>query len=293
MSLKEDFSQALNVIMKKDGLFSSGSSASTLREDTFENVPAQPDADIPEAVTSESYSSSVSIDFDPDLPDEESFRRARMEMNEEIHPIEERSRASAQEAAEDTSAQGEIVPEEQPVEPADASELPVMVDDTAVSKAIEEDITVITKNTVIDGNVRSFSSIIIDGTVNGDVSATKNIEVYGKVTGNITCSCINLCGCEVNGSISAKGTVYMDKNSILIGDVAAQYADVNGKIKGNLELSGKVEFHADAVVLGNINAHTISILDGANVQGYIHSTFLSDNTEMLFPEPDATPRISQ
>lgn len=312
MSLKDNFSQALNDILKKDVLAGTdGSRKSSGKNDINSYIGEQSLKAAPHS--EESFSSQVNIDFDPDLPDDDALMRARQEMS--AHSTEEDAEDDIGGGVTFVEAPKIAVTPVQPAAPASDSapaaeaeeeyceDEPDSIEDdeeyyeeTAVAEmnpglsffggqlGSGEEVTVITKNTVIDGSIRSFTNLIIEGTVNGDVQATKNAEVCGKITGNIVCNSINLSGAEVHGNISAKGSALMDKNTIMVGDLSAQYADVNGKIKGNLEVSGKVEFHSDAVVLGDINAHTISILDGANVQGYVHSTFLSDNTQVLFPE---------
>ena len=64
----------------------------------------------------------------------------------------------------------------------------------------------------------------------------------------------------------------------------AQYLDLNGKIKGNIDVGGKAEFKTDAIVLGNITASTITVLDGATIQGYVNTTFLQESSSSIFPD---------
>ncbi len=147
-----------------------------------------------------------------------------------------------------------------------------------------EETTVISRNTIIDGNIRSFANINIDGSVKGDVKITKNISVTGKVVGDIECNNSIMTGASMQGNIASKGQVQLDRDSILLGDIAAQYLDLNGKIKGNIDVGGKAEFKTDAVVLGNITASTITVLDGATIQGYVNTTFLQESSSSIFPE---------
>lgn len=147
-----------------------------------------------------------------------------------------------------------------------------------------EETTVISRNTIIDGNIRSFANISIDGSVKGDVSITKNINVTGKVVGDIQCNNSTMVGASMQGNIASKGQVQMDRDSLLLGDISSQYLDLNGKIKGNIEVGGKAEFKTDAIILGNITASTITVLDGATIQGYVNTTFLQENTSNIFPE---------
>lgn len=147
-----------------------------------------------------------------------------------------------------------------------------------------EETTVISRNTIIDGNIRSFANINIDGSVKGDVTITKNINVTGKVVGDIQCNNSVMTGASMQGNIVSKGQVQMDRDSLILGDISAQYLDLNGKIKGNVDVGGKAEFKTDAVILGNITASTITVLDGATIQGYVNTTFLQESSSSIFPE---------
>jgi cytoskeletal protein CcmA (bactofilin family) len=147
-----------------------------------------------------------------------------------------------------------------------------------------EETTVISRNTIIDGNIRSFANINIDGSVKGDVRITKNISVTGKVVGDIECNNSVMAGASMQGNIASKGQVQIDRDSLLLGDITAQYLDLNGKVKGNVDVGGKAEFKTDAVILGNITASTITVLDGATIQGYVNTTFLQESSSSIFPE---------
>lgn len=147
-----------------------------------------------------------------------------------------------------------------------------------------EETTVISRNTIIDGNIRSFANINIDGSVKGDVKITKNISVTGKVVGDIECNNSVMTGASMQGNVNSKGQVQLDRDSILLGDISAQYLDLNGKIKGNIDVGGKAEFKTDAIVLGNITASTITVLDGATIQGYVNTTFLQESSSSIFPD---------
>ncbi|MDE6132090.1 MAG: polymer-forming cytoskeletal protein, partial [Oscillospiraceae bacterium] len=147
-----------------------------------------------------------------------------------------------------------------------------------------EETTVISRNTIITGNVRSFANVTIDGSIKGDVRITKNINVAGKVVGDVECNDSIMTGASMQGNLASKGRVQMDRDTIILGDISAQYLDLNGKIKGNVDIGGKAEFKTDAIVMGNITASTITVLDGATIQGYVNTTFLQESSSNIFPE---------
>ncbi|MGN0610904.1 MAG: polymer-forming cytoskeletal protein [Ruminiclostridium sp.] len=145
--------------------------------------------------------------------------------------------------------------------------------------------TVISKNTTIDGNIRSFANMKIDGSIKGNVETTKNIVINGKVVGDLTCDNINMRSSAVQGNIRLKGQAVMANDSMLIGDLSSQIAHLNGKIKGNINASGKLMLDKDSVIIGDIKAGSVAISDGAVINGYITTTYLSkDESANIFPE---------
>lgn len=147
------------------------------------------------------------------------------------------------------------------------------------------EVTVISKNTSIDGNIRSLANMHIDGNIKGNVETTKNVEMSGKIVGDITCNNSTMNSAGMQGNISLKGRMIMDRDTILIGDLSSQYADINGRIRGKLDIIGKAELKRDAIVFGDINASTIAVTDGAIIQGYVNTTYLSkEDGRNVFPE---------
>ncbi len=151
------------------------------------------------------------------------------------------------------------------------------------SSSTGAEVTIISKNTLVTGNIRSFAGIYVEGNVSGNIEVVKNADINGKIIGNLTCSDARLNGALVQGDIMSKGRVFMDKNAMLVGNIGGQSMDVDGKVKGNVEVGGRIGLRENSVVIGNINAGTIAITDGANVQGFINTTYLRENADKVFP----------
>ena len=147
------------------------------------------------------------------------------------------------------------------------------------------EITIISRNTIIDGNIRSFADMSITGDIRGDVETTKNIELNGKIVGNIICNNAFMHRSQVQGGIRMKGNLSMKRDTLLIGDLAATFAEINGKIKGNIDVAGRADLKADSVVFGDINASTITVEDGAVIQGRVDTMSMTkDGGKNLFPD---------
>lgn len=148
-----------------------------------------------------------------------------------------------------------------------------------------EETTIISKNTQIEGNVRSLANMTVDGNIKGNLETTRNVDMTGKIVGDIIANNAAMNSAAMQGNISLKGRMKMDRDTILIGDLSSQYADINGRIRGKLDIVGKAELKRDAIVFGDINASTIAVTDGAIIQGYVNTTFLSkDDSRNVFPD---------
>lgn len=149
----------------------------------------------------------------------------------------------------------------------------------------DNELTIISRNTVIDGNIRSFADMSVDGAVKGDIETTKNIDLNGTIVGNISCNNAMMHSSQIQGNVRMNGNISMKRDTLLIGDLMSTYAEINGKIKGNLDVVGKADLKGDAVVFGDISASTVAIEDGAIIQGYLNTTFLNkEESNRLFPD---------
>ncbi len=142
--------------------------------------------------------------------------------------------------------------------------------------------TIITKNTVIDGNIKSFENIELNGNVKGRIETTKNVGVSGCVQGNIEATDVLLEGAQIKGNILSKGALLMDKDTLLLGDIEAQNTRVDGKIKGEVNIGGNGEFLSNSVVVGNITVSNFYVQYGARMQGYINTNFSKNEEDNIF-----------
>lgn len=146
-----------------------------------------------------------------------------------------------------------------------------------------EELTVISKNSFLDGSLRSFANVAIEGGIRGKLNAFKNVSITGMLIGDLACANVNMKGSSIQGNVSTKESAFLDRDATLLGDLAAQYASIDGRVRGNVEIGGKTEFGPNAVVLGDIKTGTICIADGANIQGFVTTAFLAEHGDTTFP----------
>lgn len=294
MSLKNNFNQALKEILGKDGIVNDESSKDQKKKAEHERAAEPVSGNIPEERTESVYrepAEDVSAPKTPLSSGSDVMGGVAADSAQQTTPFSQLSQYARQNGAAearnnsyDPYKKGAADGAGTPPPPPTRSNGPSQSADPDSPYYDTEETTVISRNTIIDGNIRSFANINIDGSVKGDVKITKNINVTGKVVGDIDCNNSVMTGASMQGNINSKGQVQIDRDSLLLGDISAQYLDLNGKVKGNIDVGGKAEFKTDAVILGNITASTITVLDGATIQGYVNTTFLQESSSSIFPE---------
>lgn len=145
------------------------------------------------------------------------------------------------------------------------------------------EMTVISKNTIVLGDIRSLANVTIEGNVRGRVEVLKDVSVQGMLVGDLACKNVRMQGSSVQGSVLVKETAFIDHNSTVLGDLAAQHASIDGRVKGNIRANSKAELMENAIIAGDIYAGTISVADGANIKGFVSTAYLSENGDAAFP----------
>ena len=99
------------------------------------------------------------------------------------------------------------------------------------------------------GNNSTFSVIGPDVTIKGDVSATVDLHVDGRIEGDITCA-----------------SLVQGESSEIQGSVKAETARMSGKIVGSIHARELVILRS-ARVEGDVHYDTLTIEQGAEVDG--------------------------
>lgn len=137
---------------------------------------------------------------------------------------------------------------------------------------MENQATVISRDTVITGDIKTGSSLVIEGGINGNIDTKGVLKLSGKVIGDISANVVHLDGAEVKGSIVSGGEVTMDSESIVIGDVSGESAEISGSIKGNVDCKGFVRLTETAIINGDVIASDSEKASGAIIDGrFIHA----------------------
>lgn len=96
------------------------------------------------------------------------------------------------------------------------------------------------------------SNIIGKGTViEGNINATGNIRIDGKIIGNII----------------AKAKIVIGHDAIIEGNITAQNAEIAGFIKGKLDVSDYIILKNTAKINGDIASNKLAMEAGATFNG--------------------------
>jgi len=100
--------------------------------------------------------------------------------------------------------------------------------------------------------ITNSSNVIGKGTVlEGNIETSGNIRIEGRIIGNI----------------KSKSKIALGSSSIIDGNVAAQNADVEGTVKGKVEISDLLVLKATGSVQGDISTGKLVVEPGAVFNG--------------------------
>lgn len=274
--LKDDIAQSVNELAETldDGFAEESGEAAVSAQDTgysTEDIQVtENDAvweeEIPEIIREEALPEEKVTDAEEIEETENTVDPADTTMEEE----------SDMDTMETMNAES-VMPEmpETPVMP-EMPEAPVMPEDNA------EEVTVITKGTTINGGIKSDTSLVVKGTIEGDVECQGKLTITGRVAGNTIASEIYVNTPRLEGDINSKGIVKIDVGTVVIGNVNCTSVLVSGAVKGNIEVNGPVIVDSTAVVKGDIKAKSIQINSGAVIDGHCSLQYADVDLDAFF-----------
>lgn len=142
--------------------------------------------------------------------------------------------------------------------------------------------TVISRSMVIVGEITSSGDIDIYGDVKGSIKTDGDVKATGKIVGDMASGSFTLNGCTIQGNITAKGSVVIGLNTVIVGDIIADSIKLNGKVKGNLTIAKMSEFLENALLAGDVHSQTISMSQGAKLHGNVSVALDSSQSEKEF-----------
>lgn len=152
----------------------------------------------------------------------------------------------------------------------------------AASVANEDDVTVITKGTTINGSISSDGSLDIMGTVNGDIECLGKLSITGQIKGNSSAAEVYVNTERLEGSIISEGSVKVALGTVVIGDINATSGVFAGAVKGEIDINGPVVIDSTAIIKGNIKAKSVQVNNGAVIEGFCSLSYAEVDVDNIF-----------
>lgn len=228
----------------------------------------------------ESAESAEAVMDDEDLPIEE--EPAEEEMTVDEKSVDEQTIIEQEESKEDSIMKEEFTGEINVTDQAEE-----MVEEMPAEREQEmssEEITVITQGTTISGSIKSDTSLLVKGTIEGDVECQGKLTIVGCVAGNTIAKEIYVNTPRLEGDISSRGIVKIDVGTVVIGNVNCTSVVVAGAVKGNIDVNGPVIIDSTAVVKGDIRAKSVQVNSGAVIEGSYSLAYADVDLDAFFEQ---------
>lgn len=289
--LKEDIAQSVNELtesLDENLAVDDEKTKETvpMSELTTDFPPEEPAEEVPELVVenNETEENEIAAAAEPEEVTEEPVDLLAEEPVESLveEPVEEAAEEELVDDPEEIGDTTENYVEEQVMNEEVMEE--TSVDNTPVEEAEDDaqEVTVITKGTTINGGIKSDTSLVVKGTIEGDVECEGKLTITGKVAGNTIASEIYVNTPRLEGDINSRGIVKIDVGTVVIGNINCTSVLVAGAVKGNIEVNGPVIVDSTAVVKGDIKAKSIQINSGAVIDGHCSLAYADVDLDSFF-----------
>ena len=205
---------------------------------------------------------------------------------EESKELQNFMSADLDKAVEDTlarQAEEEQTESEEKQEDAILETTPVQTEEkNAVDSFMEADTTYITKNTVINGDLRTDGCIDLIGTVNGAVSCDGKLIIGGFIKGDVQVGELYANAARVEGDVHVVDAAKIGVGTVIVGNVFAGSAVIAGAVKGDIDVQGPVIVDSTAVIMGNIKSKSVQINNGAVIEGMCSQCYSEIDVKSFF-----------
>ncbi|MEE5989486.1 MAG: polymer-forming cytoskeletal protein [Lachnospiraceae bacterium] len=143
----------------------------------------------------------------------------------------------------------------------------------------------IPKGMKIYGNVQSDGDLFIEGEVDGDVDIDGTLELAGAVRGRkLKVGRVELAEGTIESDIECLDYISIGPGVTIIGDIKAKNADVNGAVKGTIDVTENMAVGSTAVISGEVHTKTINVDLGAVCDIDLKKGYSDERASAFFDE---------
>ncbi|MBE5968057.1 MAG: polymer-forming cytoskeletal protein [Lachnospiraceae bacterium] len=152
----------------------------------------------------------------------------------------------------------------------------------AASIENDDEVSVISRGTIINGSISSNGALDITGNVTGDIECHGKLSITGKVLGDVSASEVFINTDRLEGNVASEGTVKIGLGTVLIGNISGMSGVIAGAVKGEIDINGPVVIDSTAIIKGNIKAKSVQINNGAIIDGFCSLSYSDVNIDNIF-----------
>ena len=157
-----------------------------------------------------------------------------------------------------------------PVDNMEQSEVRVETASVTDEVSVVKTPTIISSETVLQGNVNGSNDLEVCGQIIGDITVEGMVKVLsGAVTGNIKATKIFIKDSIIDGNIDSDSMIDIIGKSEIKGNIKGGDIVINGRCKGNIVASEHLKLLGRAMIRGDLQTKLIRIEDGAILEGYL------------------------
>ena len=102
-------------------------------------------------------------------------------------------------------------------------------------------------------NAEAKTVIGEDVEISGNIKCESNIQINGKLNGDLTCA----------------GQAMIGNTSAIKGNISVETVSIMGQLNGNITARDKIELHSTARLHGDIRAKRLTVEDGVTFVGKV------------------------
>ena len=127
--------------------------------------------------------------------------------------------------------------------------------------------TILAEGSTFEGTLHAKGDVDLACTFCGDILSEGKVTMRTSLVGNVTGNSVELVDCKVQGNIQVATLLKISSRSVVTGDIKTQDLLCSGEIAGNIEARGHVILSSSARLKGDLTAATLTIEQGAVIEG--------------------------
>ena len=129
--------------------------------------------------------------------------------------------------------------------------------------------TYFAEGTSMEGTLHADSDIEIVGDFKGEIASNGKVTIHANTNSTIAAADLELIDCTLTGDVVVSGTLTVNENSSITGNIRSGSVICSGVINGNLLVRDNIALLETALVVGDVRTGTLSMSRGARVSGKI------------------------